>query len=141
VNALLKKSLIAGLAAAGATAIQGQPATTAPAKPPASEFVMPAGPQDGRDPFFPESTRPYEGAVVAKPHAPVVETNIFTITGLSFEHGHEMVIINNHTFAPGDEGDVLSSGGRVHLKLIEIRAGAAVIEANGTRSEVPISSK
>ena len=137
VNSLLKNSLIAALCAAGGTAVHGAPAKAAPAKPSVSVFVMPAGTQEGRDPFFPESTRPYEDAVVQKPHT--VELNSFTIKGESIEHGHAMVIINNHTFAVGDEGDVLTPGGRVHLRLLEIHGGVAVIEANGTRREIDIN--
>lgn len=140
-NALLRKSLILTLAAAGAPAVLGEPpkaaAKTAPV-PPHSVFVMPTSPREGRDPFFPESSRPYEDAVPAKPTQTVV-VNAFMVKGLSVENGHTMVIINNHTFAVGDEGDVLTPGGRVHLRLIAISGGTAVIEANGTRRELSIA--
>lgn len=128
------------LAAAGVPAVWGNPPKAAPDKPaPArSVFVMPASPQDGRDPFFPESTRPYEEAVVSK-HAP--EPIVFTVKGLSIENGRAMVIINNHTFAVGDEGDVLTAGKRVHLRLVEIRDGTAVIEVNGSRRELSTGAK
>lgn len=134
-NALLKTSLIVTLAAAGATALFGQPPKAAPAKPapPHSTFVMPSSPSEGRDPFFPESHRPYDEAVAATNRT---DASAITIKGLSYEHGHAMVIINNHTFAVGDEGDVVSGGGHVHLRLIEIRADAAVIEVNGLRREL-----
>lgn len=100
---------------------------------------MPAGTRDGRDPFFPESTRPYEDAVVAKPTQPVV-ANLFTVKGESVEGGHAMVIINNHTFAEGDEGDVSTPNGRVHLRLIEIRGNIAVIETDGNKHELNITN-
>lgn len=139
VKALLRNLIVVALAAAGLTAARGEPAKAAPVKPPVSVFVMPVGPRDGRDPFFPESTRPYEDAAPAKPHA--VETISFVITGHSVEHGEEMVIINNHTFAVGDEGDVLTPSGRVHLHLLAIHGETAEIEANGTRREINISNK
>ena len=99
---------------------------------------MPASAHDGRDPFFPESSRPYEDAAASK-HT--VETNAFTIKGSSFEHGRAMVIINNHTFAVGDEGDVLTANGRVHIRLVEIRAGTATIDVNGARRDLSIGTK
>jgi hypothetical protein len=132
--------LFLALAAAGVPAVFGEPAKVAPAKPaPArSVFVMPAGVRDGRDPFYPESARPYEDAVAAK-HT--LDSSAFSVKGESIEHGRAMVIINNHTFAIGDEGDVLTTSGRVHVRLVEIRANMAVIEVNGSRRELTIGAK
>jgi hypothetical protein len=140
VNDLLKKTLLVALAAA-APAVFADAPKTVPAKPapPRSVFVMPASPRDGRDPFFPESSRPYEDAVAAQ--HPVADASAFAVKGLSIEHGRAMVIINNHTFAVGDEGDVLTTGGRVHLRLAEIRSGSVVIEVNGSRREISIGVK
>lgn len=139
-NALLKKLLTVVLAAAGVPAVFGEPPKAAPSKPvPAhSVFVIPASARDGRDPFFPESLRPYEEAVSSK--SPL-GANAFSVKGLSVEHGHAMVIINNHTFAVGDEGDVLAAGKRVHIRLAEIRADVVVIEVNGTRRELTVGTK
>ena len=131
------------LAAAGAPAVFAELPKAAPAKvvPAHSVFVMPSSSRDGRDPFYPESQRPYEEAVVqvAKPHT--VDVASFTITGHSVENGHEMVIINKHTFAVGDEGEVMTSAGRVHVRLVEIHGNVAVVEANGGRREIAISNK
>ena len=137
-NTLLRKSLIVALAAVGAPAVLGQPSKAAANPAPRSVFVMPTGPREGRDPFFPESSRPYEEATPAKP-TQVPMADLFTVKGMSIENGHAMVIINNHTFAVGDEDDVLTQGGRVHLRLIEIRDGIVEIEANGTRRELNIA--
>lgn len=139
-NAPLKTTLLVVLLGAGAPAVFADQPKAAPVKPvPAkSVFTMPATTHDGRDPFFPESSRPYEDAVASK-HT--VEATAFVIKGFSIEHGHPMVIINNHTFAVGDEGDVLTANGRVHLHLVEIRPDAAVIEVNGSRRELTINTK
>lgn len=128
------------LVAAGARAVLGGTPAAAPAKPAPvrSEFVMPASPREGRDPFFPESTRPYETAMVVK-HT--VELNVFSVKGISIENGHPMAIINNHTFAVGDEGDVLTPSGRVHLRCTDIRAGTVEIEVNGVKRELIIVTK
>lgn len=139
-NALFKKSLIAALAAASASSIFGDTPKAVPAKPVAarSVFAMPASVRDGRDPFFPESARPYEDAVASKR---TVDSTAFSVKGLSVEHGHSMVIINNHTFAVGDEGDVMTATGRVHIRLAEIRTGVVVIEVNGSRRELSVGTK
>ena len=139
-NTLLKHTLLLALAAAGVPTVWGDSPKTAPAKPvpPRSVFVMPASVRDGRDPFFPESTRPYEEAVTTKS---ALDPNVFVVKGISVERGHAMAIINNHTFAVGDEGDVLTGGKRVHIHLVEIRGGIVVIEVNGTRRELTIGVK
>jgi hypothetical protein len=140
VNALLKKSLLVTLAAACAPVVFGDQPKVAPVKPapPLSVFTMPMGPRDGRDPFFPESTRPYEAN---KPAGSAVDTSSFAVKGESVQNGHAMVIINNHTFAVGDEGDVLTAAGRVHIRLVQIRENVAVIQVNGLRRELPIALK
>ena len=138
-NALLKKLLIVTLTAAGVPSVFGEPPKAAPDKPaPArSVFVIPVNVREGRDPFFPESTRVYEDNPASK--HPLDETS-FVIKGMSVEHGRTMVIINNHTFGLGDqdEGEVLTATGRVHIRLAEIRANSVVIEVNGSRRELSI---
>ena len=67
------KILILALAAAVAPVAWGDPLKSGPAVPVnpvvRSVFAIPASPRDGRDPFFPESTRPYEEAVAhCAPH-------------------------------------------------------------------------
>jgi hypothetical protein len=141
VNAPQKNLLTVVLAATGALSVcADQPKPAAPVKPaPAhSVFTMPSSMREGRDPFFPESPRPYEDAVAAKRP---LEANTFLVKGRSFEHGHAMVIINNHTFAVGDEGDVLTTTGRVHIRLAEIHGDIAVIEVNGSHRELNIANK
>jgi hypothetical protein len=137
------KILILALAAAVAPVAWGDPLKSGPAVPVnpvvRSVFTIPASPRDGRDPFFPESTRPYEEAV-ASTARPTFE-NSFAVKGFSYEHGHPMVIINNHTFALGDEGDVQTTSGRVHIRLAEIRATSVVIEVNGSRRELSTAIK
>jgi preprotein translocase subunit YajC len=70
-----------------------------------------------------------------------VDATIFTYSGTSLEQGHRLAIINNHSFAVGDEGDVRTSSGRVHLRVISIGADTVVIEVNGTRREIKITDK
>ena len=140
-NALKRTSLIVALAVAALPTLGGEPAKPAPVvktPPPKSVFVMPASPREGRDPFFPESFRPYEDAPATKRE---VDSTVFIIKCISNERGHLMAIVNNHTFAAGDEGDVLTTSGRVHLRVVSISPDSVVIEANGTRREIKSYNK
>lgn len=112
------------------------PKTAAPkisvAPPARSTFNQPANPKEGRDPFFPESTHPYEAAIAAQ----TVTTTTLTVKGYSIANGRPIVIINNHSFMVGDEGDVLTAGGRAHLHCLEIRNDTVIVEINGIRHEI-----
>lgn len=106
------------------------PAKTPAAKPvpQKSVFVMPTSPKEGRDPFFPESTRVYE-TMISTTH--VVEITSLVVKGYSMVNGNPCVIINNHSFMTGDEGDVLVPGGRIHVHCLNIKPGAVTVDANG----------
>jgi hypothetical protein len=106
---------------------------------PRSVFNQPANPQEGRDPFFPSSIRPYQGAVV--PGAPAADVGVLAIQGLSGSPDHRLVIINNVTFAVGDDAEVSTSQGRIHIHCLEIGENAAVVEANGQRHELRYGEK
>ncbi len=100
-----------------------------------STFVLPAGPKEGCDPFYPNSLRPY-GTAEAAPH--VVTISSLSLKGISGTPDHRLVIINNHTFAEGEEGDVAVLGGRIHVHCIQITSHSAIIEAAGQRRELTL---
>ena len=104
-----------------------------------SDFVMPSNPKEGRDPFFPDSTRPYATAAASNPK--VADVTSLKLLGFSGEVPHRFVIINNHTFAAGDEGDVTTPNGRIHLRCIEVRTNSVLIEVGGQRRELFYSSQ
>ena len=137
VAAWLSAALVMGLPAAAAPV--AAPAAAPVAKPVApvavarSVFVLPANPQEGRDPFFPTSTRPYEEAVNKNP---VGDLSSLVLKGISGSADHRLVIINNHTFGSGDEGDVITPRGRIHLRCVEIKDKSVVIESGGQRHEL-----
>ena len=101
-----------------------------------SIFVQPTNVREGRDPFFPESTRVYDANTQANPTHRVEATSLL-LKGISGTPGHWFVIINNHTFAVGDEGDILTATGRAHIHLLEVRDDAVVVEVNGERHSLP----
>jgi len=111
--------------------------TTKPAAPEVvvrSVFVMPTNPNEGRDPFFPNSSRPYETAMAGKPH--IGDVSSLVLKGVSGPPDARLAIINNHTFGIGDEQDLVTSQGRIHIRCIEIKTNSVVIESAGQRHEL-----
>ena len=104
-----------------------------------SVFILPSNPKEGRDPFFPNSNRPYEIAAAANTQTGNVTSLV--LKGISGSQNHRLVIINNHTFATGDTGDVVTSDGRVRLRCIEIKTNSVIIEVGGQRRELIYSNK
>jgi hypothetical protein len=126
-----------GFAVAGqsapAPAAPAKAATNAPPVEPAvtlSVFVNPPTPQDGRDPFFPLSTR-HRPVVYQAKDVPVVAIAELELKGVSGSVGRRLAIINNRTFEVGEEGTVLSNVGRVRLTCKEINSDSVRVVLNG----------
>jgi hypothetical protein len=108
------------------------PLAAAPADtntPPKSVFILPTNPNEGRDPFYPNSLRPYQDFAPKR----AVDLTALRIKGFSEIAGHRYVIINNHTFGEGDEGDVITPGGRVHIRVLSLGTDTVLVESNGSR--------
>jgi hypothetical protein len=99
-----------------------------------SVFVMPASTKEGRDPFFPDSTRPYETTV-----AHTADLTTLELKGVSRIGDHYYAIIGTHTFGVGDEEDVVTSQGRIHVRCVEINANSVVIESGGQQHTLTFS--
>jgi hypothetical protein len=106
---------------------------------PRSVFIQPASPSEGCDPFFPTSVRPYSSNVVT--NGPTSDLTSITIKGISGDPDHRLVIINNVTFAVGDEAEVLTAQGRIRIHCLMISEDSAVIEAAGQRQMLHYSGK
>ena len=108
-----------------------QPAKTE-IQPAVSVFVYPNNTSEGRDPFFPASSRAYASSPETLAHTPsLTDLVVKTIVGTP---PRVFAIVNNHTFAPGDEGDVsLKDGRRLHIRVLDInpKAGTVTVEASG----------
>jgi hypothetical protein len=133
------KSVVAAWISAGFVMLL--PAAAAPVAQPAapevvsrSVFVVPTNPKDGRDPFFPNSTRLYETISAAQPH--VAEVSSLVLKGISGPADHRLAIINNHTFGVGDEENIVTPQGPIHVRCVEIKASSVVIESGGQRHEL-----
>jgi len=106
----LSLALVVVLPVAAAPATK--PAALEP--PPRSVFVIPTNPQEGRDPFYPNSPRPYENAPAAK--AVIGDIRSLVLKGISGPPDHRLAIINNHTLGVGDEQDLATPQGRIHIR-------------------------
>jgi hypothetical protein len=131
------------LAAAGPLPLlAAPPAQQAKTKAPQSNFVIPSNPSEGRDPFFPDSKRVYAGNPEGQKRGPSLAD--LTLRSILGTPPRVFAIINNHTFAAGDDEDVLTkSGQRLHVLCVGInpQAGTATVEANGTSIALHLSEK
>jgi hypothetical protein len=111
---------------------------------PQSVFVMPKDKHDGVDPFFPRSLRPFGPVmpivVETNQPAPVtvaVELKLKAISGLP---EHRLALINNHTFEAGEEGEVLTTNGRMRIRCLEIHGESAIVQVGPERRELHLRS-
>jgi hypothetical protein len=118
--------------------VNGEP-PAAPKPAPRSIFNQPTSPKDGRDPFFPSSMRLFASMVV--PASKTKDLSSLVIRGKSGTSDHPLVIINEVTFAEGDERDVITPDGRIHIHCLQIIGDLVVIEANGQRHQLRFELK
>lgn len=110
------------------------------AEPETSNFVIPRNPKEGRDPFFPNSTIGIQApATRPGPAAPVAPPKM-TLMGISGPREKHLAIINGHTFGKGEEQDVPSANGKVHVRCLEIKEDSVIIDVNGERQELRLRS-
>jgi hypothetical protein len=117
-------------------AASSEPGLTVPVAP-QSVFNTPRTPQEGKDPFFPGSTRIFASLTktVVPPEKAVPQGELF-LKGVSGPASHRLAIINNYTFAEGESGEVRTNSGRVHVHCLEIREESVVIQVAGKRREL-----
>ncbi|PYI82606.1 MAG: hypothetical protein DME26_17085 [Verrucomicrobia bacterium] len=130
---------------ATSTTAAGSPATPAATlvetEIPQSVFVVPTSASEGRDPFFPRTTRLSAGTRIASG----VKTNPqpsfvveLALKGISGTRERPLAIINNQTFAAGEENDVVTGTRRVRIRCVEINAPAetVIIQIGNERREL-----
>lgn len=118
-------------------------APTEEAAPPAvSTFNIPRQPAEGRDPFFPNSSRVYTVDVVKAPETPRVEADL-TLKGISGTPEQPLAIINTTTFTTGEVNEVITKTGRPKITCVEINmtAGTVLVQIGAERRELRLASK
>jgi hypothetical protein len=138
----IEACVLAAMFAAVLPVTAGSVATPVPSGPqvPRSVFNLPANPKEGRDPFFPNSTRPYEGVPVPGVKN-VTDIHALFIQGFSGVPPHQLVIINNVTFGVGDDAEVRIPDGRIHIHCVGITGNSAVIEVGGQQHTLQYGGK
>jgi len=106
---------------------------------PRSVFVVPANLQQGRNPFFPHSTRGMTQQPVAPvtQSRPVIDVSDLTLNGIVPTGAHPSAMINGRTFEVGEEGEVrMSNGQKLPVKLEEIKEESVIINVRGQKREL-----
>ena len=102
---------------------------------PKSVFIIPTASAQGKDPFFPLSTRlspPPPPPVSPTDVAPVVVQSVqLDLKGISGAVNRRLAIINNQTFAVGEEAEVAVNAGRVRVVCKEIKNDSVLVLVNG----------
>ena len=99
---------------------------------PQSVFIIPMTPQEGKDPFFPRSTRLFNDVLVKTNLQPTAAVAVeLKLNGISGTADHRLAIINNRTFGIGEEGEVVSNGGRVRILCKDIKADSVRVLISG----------
>jgi hypothetical protein len=113
------------------------PSSVVPAGAPKSEFVDDPG--NGKDPFFPKSTR--RKVVVRTPDAAPPDPTVpdfVRLQGISFAAGRKLAIINNYTLGEGEEFTLKINGQPVKIQCIEIKEKSVIVAVGGATKEIPL---
>lgn len=133
----------AGKTNAPAAKAATEAATPAPAETPIprSVFVIPKSAKEGRDPFFPNSTRLF-GEVTTKTNttAPVTKVDL-VLKALAVSAEQRLATINTRTFEVGEEAEIQTGAGRVRVRCLEIHEDSVVIEVGGERRTLRMRAK
>lgn len=68
-----------------------------------------------------------------EPVTVAVELKLKAISGLP---EHRLALINNHTFEAGEEGEVVTTNGRMRIRCLEIHGESAVVQVGPERREL-----
>ena len=101
---------------------------------PQSVFIIPSNVREGRDPFFPDSIRPYNSGPV-KTNTPTGAVTL-VLNGVSGTAERRLVMINGRTMAEGETSEVPTPGGRYKVRCLEIKDESVIIEIGGERREL-----
>jgi hypothetical protein len=106
---------------------------------PTSVFMIPARKEEGRDPFFPTSTRLFasQQPPVQKGQKPLPVEIPLTLTGII---PLKLAMVNGRTFEPGEEGEVVANGVRKKIRCLKVTSESAIVELlpEGERRELKL---
>ena len=97
-----------------------------------SKFTIPTSIAEGRDPFFPNSTRLSTTVVSTSPNGKRPAPVSLVLQGIS----GKFALINGRTLEVNEEADVTTAGGKIRVRCLNINEDVVVIEADGARQEL-----
>jgi hypothetical protein len=107
-----------------------------------SVFTVPANKEEGRDPFYPTSSRLWAITMVAAPTVKAKPTGLdcLTLKGLSGTAADPLAMINGRTMSRGEDAEINTDCGRILVHCVDITSTNAVIEVSGERKELRLRS-
>jgi hypothetical protein len=91
----------------------------------------------GKDPFFPKSSRRAAAApVVTNPQTAEVPDRVFILKGISVNKDRRLALVNNYTFAAGEEAEIKIEGRSIRVRCLEVRERSVVISVRGASKEI-----
>lgn len=102
---------------------------------PLSVFVIPNSPGEGKDPFFPVSTRRAPPEAIKTNTQPVISFDL-QLKGISGPADHRLAIVNNRTLQAGEESEVTTATGRVRVRCLDIKTESVVVQIGSERREL-----
>jgi hypothetical protein len=143
-NLSLRLTVLAVIFCGAMTLYSGTPSTNTPAakttstNTPAVTNAIPLSVFDvnlasGRDPFFPRSGRRAITVTAATETTATTDPASLTLHGLSHDAKRPMATINNQTFLAGEEGEVVTSTGRLRIRCEEIKVDSVIISIGSSQ--------
>jgi hypothetical protein len=121
----------------GKSPANAAPALEAAIEVPKSQFIIPASPSEGRDPFFPESMRLFASQVRSAPtKASAPAPAVLVLKAISASGSRRVASINNRPFEAGEEGEVVVGTSRVRVRCLEVREDRVLVEVEGQPQEL-----
>ncbi len=130
--ALMTLTLLASPAAAADSSVSKPLEQTNPR--PLSTFGSPTTLNEGRDPFYPNSTRVLAMMRPVEKKGPGPAT--LELKGISGTSDQPLAIINNRTLAVGEEQDVNTAEGRVRVLCLAIEGTKVRVKVQGETREL-----
>lgn len=121
-----------------AEVVSGVPATSLA---PQSIFMVPRKAADGKDPFFPNSSRVYGTDTVTKSTGPAPVVADLTLKGISGTPEQPLAIINTTTCTTGETAEIITKNSRIKVQCVEINmaAGTVLLQIGSERRELRLA--
>ncbi len=70
-----------------------------------------------------------------------VDLTALKLLGISGTGKNVLAIINNHSFSAGDEGDVITQSGKIHIRCLEINQNSVLVEVDSQVHKLNLESQ